>query len=595
MSKKRGVRASLLILIALSFALTACGTDGGLPPQATPTAVYTAASDTPVEGGRTTPQPEAPGTAALNAASGFDCARVNQIPVAECAALVALYNSSNGTNWADNSGWLVTNTPCTWSGLDCTDGHVSQINLLYNELTGTLPPELGNLSHLYLLGLWGNQLHGTIPAELGKLSELGFLDLSGNLLTGNPPAELGELENLQVLSLAHNQFGGPIPSVLGKVASLESLDLSHNQFDGPLPAELGDLVNLTQLRLSHNQLSGVIPTAFGNLSQLYELDLSYNQLSGSVPESLTHIGQRTLWGNQLDGTITADGQAPFSVDYKGVHFSADPSLATSIWPEVIPATPVPKALDGPSYWLAIPEYIRFTFGDPSHSPGRKRMGFNLAAEAQILVFRLAELADMNPLVQSQIESLRKLLAERGTVPAGELPLLPLTNSAQVFHAQVQYFDSGNIQGLRFISQHSQDPAPIVLSQELFYTFQGFTADGAYYVAAFFSLTTAALPDTLEVADWEAFHANYDAYLVETTAVLDQLPLAEFTHDLALLDAVIMSLQVEPDKALSGAETTPSSLPLVVPPAGLVYRADALSGRLRWQRRCVTRCSYRHGE
>ncbi len=549
MCKKQSVVTSLLILIALSLAFAACGPGGGIPRQATPTAVNTAVSDTVVERGETTPQPEAAGTAALDAASGFDCTGVNQIPIAECAALVALYNSSNGTNWADNSGWQVTNTPCTWSGLDCTDGHISQINLIYNELTGTLPPELGDLSHLSALGLWGNQLHGPIPAELGKLSELGFLDLSGNLLTGSPPAELGELKKLRVLSLAHNQFGGPIPSAWGKVASLESLDLSYNRFDGPVPAELGDLVHLTQLRLSHNQLNGAIPDTLGNLSQLYELDLSYNQLSGPIPESVTHVDQCILWGNQLEGTITTDGQAPFTGSYMGVHFSADPSLATSIWPEVKPATPLPDVLDGPSYWLAMPEHIRFTFADPDLPLERRRMGFSLATEAQILVFPMAELAEINPMTQTQIETLRSLLAERGTIPPGELPLLPLTNSAQVFHTQAQYLEFGNIQGLRFISQHSQDPHPIMLSQELFYTFQGFTDDDAYYVAAFFPLTTDVLPDTIEVKDWDAFHANYDTYLSETTAVLDQLPPAEFTPDLALLDAMIMSIQLEPDRAL----------------------------------------------
>jgi hypothetical protein len=94
-------------------------------------------------------------------------------------------------------------------------------------------------------------------------------------------------------------------------------------------------------------------------------------------------------------------------------------------------------------------------------------------------------------------------------------------------------------------------------QELFYTFQGFTADGVYYVAAFFPLTTAVLPDTIEVDNWESFHANYDTYLSETTSVLDQLSPTEFTPDLTLLDAVVTSLRVEPDSALFGESTSPS--------------------------------------
>lgn len=539
------VSLSLALLFSL-FLLAACGTGTISSLQTTPAAVNTFSPATAV-GDKTTPVPELLATTTPNGAVRFDCASVNQIPFAECTALVALYTSTNGPDWADNSGWLATNTPCTWSGITCEGGHVRAIHLLYNELTGTLPPELGNLSQLSTLGLWVNQLRGPIPVELGELSALGFLDLSGNRLTGPLPAELGELANLQMLSLAHNQLSGPIPSALGKLGNLHSLDLSYNQLSGAIPAELDDLVNLNTLRLSYNQLNGTIPAVLGSLSKLTELDLSYNQLRGAVPESVTQIAQRSLWGNRLEGTVTGNGQDPIAVDYGGVYFTADPSLAVSVWPEVIPATFSP---DGDFFWYAAPEHVRFTFANPPLLPGRSRMGINLASEAQILVYPVAGLAELDPLVQEQVEALQSLLAERGPVPEDVLPLLPLTNAAQVFHAQAQYLEFGNIQGLRFISQHSQDPHPIMLSQRLFYTFQGFTDDDTYYVAAFFPLTTPALPDTIEVEDWEAFHANYDTYLLETTVALDQLPPAEFTPDLTLLDAVVTSLRVEPDSAFA---------------------------------------------
>lgn len=547
---KLTVTISLAALsLALLFLLAACGTAAGSSSPATPPAVST------VEEVTTSP------VAMPNTAGGFDCAPVNQIPFAECTALVALYNSTGGPDWADNSGWLATNTPCTWLGIDCAGGHVSHIHLLYNQLTGTLPSELGNLSHLRVLALWANQLQGSMPAELGNLSELIYLDLSGNRLTGPLPAELGNLTKLQTLSLVHNQFSGPIPPLLGAMESLESLDLSYNQFSGAIPAELGNLGNLSGLRLSHNQLSGPIPVTLGNLI-LDVLDLSYNQLSGSIPDSFTRNPNRTLWGNRLDGTISGSSQEPLVVDYKGIHFSADSSLAISIWPEVIPAT---SALEDDPFWYVAPEHLRFTFANPYLLPGRTQMGLNLAVEAQILIYPLAELAAIDPSVATQIATLQGLLAERGPVPAGDLPLLPVTNAAQVFHTQIQYLESSHVQGLRFLTEHSQEARPIV-SQNLFYTFQGFTNDGNYYVAAFFPLTTANLPDKVEVADWETFSLNYAAYLLETTEMLDQLTPAEFTPDLALLDAVVTSLRVEPGNASS-------SLPLVAPPAGLVYRAS----------------------
>lgn len=557
MSKSKHRLPITLITLSLAFLLlpillVACraGTDTRSPLPST--TANQSGSD------KVTPKKETPDTVTPNATVGFDCTNVNQIPTVECKALVALYSSSDGPSWVDHSGWLATVKACTWSGIECTGGHISVISLSYNKLTGVLPPELGNLSQLRGLSLSSNRLYGHIPIELGNLFELDALDLSGNELLGPIPAELSDLPKLRTFSLGNNQLSGSIPPALGNIRSLQTLILSHNQLSGDIPEELGDLAQLNALYLSHNQLGGVIPDALGRLSQLSELDLSYNQLSGPVAEFIAQIGDRSLWGNQLDGTISTNGHAPFSVDYMGVHFSADPSLADSIWPEVKPATALPEAQEGPGYWLAIPEHMRFTFADPSLPTSRRLMGFNLAAEAQILVFPMAELADINPLVQPQIETLRNLLAERGRMPSGELPLLPLTNSAQVFHAQAQYLVSSNIQGLRFISQHSQDPAPILLSQELFYTFQGFTADGAYYVAAFFPLTTAVLPDTIEVDNWDAFHANYDTYLAETTSVLDQLLSTEFTPDLTLLDAVVTSLRVAPDGGLFGGTTSTSS-------------------------------------
>jgi cysteine-rich repeat protein len=65
-----------------------------------------------------------------------------------------------------------------------------------NLLTGSIPPELGNLAALQRLLLYDNQLSGVIPPELGSLSALLYTYLDGNALVGPVPVELMDLVGL---------------------------------------------------------------------------------------------------------------------------------------------------------------------------------------------------------------------------------------------------------------------------------------------------------------------------------------------------------------------------------------------------------------
>ncbi len=234
------------------------------------------------------------------------CDGVSQIPQLECSALEALYNSTDGDNWDNNSGWLDTNTPCNWYGMVCSGGHVTELDLDNNQLSGAIPPELGNLSNLQELRLYTNRLSGSIPPELGNLSNLWWLLLGGNQLSGAIPPELGNLSNLQQLHLGNNQFSGEIPPELGNLSNLQRLYLYDNQLSGTIPPELGNLFNLQRLYLYDNQLSGTIPPELGNLSNLWWLYLYDNQLSGAIPPelgNLSNLQRLSLYDNQLSGAI----------------------------------------------------------------------------------------------------------------------------------------------------------------------------------------------------------------------------------------------------------------------------------------------------
>ena len=246
-------------------------------------------------------------TSLASAESGWKgCSNVSEVPVGECEALVALYNSTNGTGWKDNTGWLQTNTPCSWHGVSCSGGNVTQLTLGENRLNGTIPSELANLSRLRKIWLFTNQLSGEIPATLGSLPELQKLKLSGNRLSGNIPEILSNLSELQELNLRVNQLSGEIPAVLANLSELKKLDLYDNKLNGNIPKELGNLSELRQLSLRSNRLNGTIPAALGNLSSLQSLSLCVNRLSGKIPPELGNLSSLQhldLSNNRLSGDI----------------------------------------------------------------------------------------------------------------------------------------------------------------------------------------------------------------------------------------------------------------------------------------------------
>jgi len=215
------------------------------------------------------------GTAAITAQNGsaLGSAEVT-VGNPDRAVLVALYHSTGGDQWANNTNWL-QNTPLGhWHGVETDQqGYVTRLDLRSNGLDGSIPPELGNLTRLVVLYLHANRLSGPIPSELGNLSKLSRLFLNDNDLTGPIPSELGNLSKLRDLILSDNDLADPIPSELGKLSNLRRLSLSDNDLTGPIPPELGNLSSLLSLDLSDNDLTGPIPPELGNLSSLLSLTL----------------------------------------------------------------------------------------------------------------------------------------------------------------------------------------------------------------------------------------------------------------------------------------------------------------------------------
>ncbi len=154
----------------------------------------------------------------------------------------------------------------------------------HQQLHGSIPPELGNLTHLRFLSLSHNALTGSIPSTLGQLTELQELFLDYNQLSGLIPPQFGKLEHLRGLFVDHNQLSGQIPDELGELIQLQDLDLEDNQLWGEIPAALERLINLHGLFLRNNDLSGSLPPELKHLRHLRFLYLSGNRLSFPLPD-----------------------------------------------------------------------------------------------------------------------------------------------------------------------------------------------------------------------------------------------------------------------------------------------------------------------
>jgi hypothetical protein len=230
------------------------------------------------------------------------------IPPAEREALIALYNSTNGDNWLNNSKKWKTNgefsapgTEKDWYGITVSGDHVTKIDLSNNNLDGTIPGELSNLSYLTHLYLHSNQIKEIKPG-VGNIQNLTHLYLYSNQLTGIPPG-LGNLSNLEYLYLDRNQITG-IPPELGNLQNLTHFYIYSNKLT-EIPPELGNLPELQQLLLGNNLLTDTIPSQLYKLPELELLGLNGNRLKGfpSELDQLPELRVLRLSGNMLKGEI----------------------------------------------------------------------------------------------------------------------------------------------------------------------------------------------------------------------------------------------------------------------------------------------------
>ena len=245
----------------------------------------------------------------------------SQVLEQDSLALVAIYNSTNGNNWYNNSHWLDEFWPVElWFGVEIENYRVVQINLPYNNLAGDIPSEIGNLDSLSIFDIGYNSVY-SIPSSIGNLITLDTLALYACEINLLPP-EIGNLSDLNYINICYteittlpDEIGGltgleylfgwdgvleSIPESIGNLTSLKEINLSLNDISN-LPASIGNCTNLIRLQLNANEIPEV-PVEIGNLVNLEYLILGGNYISALPDEIfyLTALRYLNFAANDLD-------------------------------------------------------------------------------------------------------------------------------------------------------------------------------------------------------------------------------------------------------------------------------------------------------
>ena len=171
---------------------------------------------------------------------------------------------------------------------------LSSLNLGYNHFTGLLPPILSKLQHL---NISQNGFHGPIISsprtQFRYPDDIDVIDISFNSFSGLDIFSgdgIQAFSNLRQLHFDGNNLNTDLPSSLDSLSSLSVLSGSRCRLTGRIPQEaIGRLSNLKVLSLSENELTGNIPSTIGNLQKLQVLELYDNNLDGRIPDSLLQL------------------------------------------------------------------------------------------------------------------------------------------------------------------------------------------------------------------------------------------------------------------------------------------------------------------
>ncbi|KAH7546179.1 hypothetical protein FEM48_Zijuj01G0173100 [Ziziphus jujuba var. spinosa] len=207
---------------------------------------------------------------------------------------------------------------CSWRGVFCDASKEQVIELGASGLglSGTIPDTtIGKLTKLQILDLSNNRITG-LPSDLWSLSSLKILNLSLNQISGSLPNNIGNFGLLQSIDLSSNNLSGEIPESITSLVSLQELRLDRNRFEQSIPTGILSCESLVHIDLSSNRLNGSLPDGFfAAFPKLKTLNLAGNEIYGRGSDflELKSITTLNISGNLFQDSVIEIFKEPLEV------------------------------------------------------------------------------------------------------------------------------------------------------------------------------------------------------------------------------------------------------------------------------------------
>lgn len=251
-------------------------------------------------------------------------------------------------------------------------------------------------------------------------------------------------------------------------------------------------------------------------------------------------------------------------------------LAEKVAAETRPA--VASEPQTPAFAAGLPEHVRIKFADDVLTneyvdPQQRQVLVIPIAE---YLAKFADTPDTQKDIQDQIVTLKTLLRRRSTRVAEPITVMPPFNAAQIFRSRIKHLKFKGGTGVRFVTAYAQDTLPIT-SADIFYTFQGLTDDGKYYVSAFIPVRTQLLTESRDKVPQKELDdsANrFDSYLRTITRKLEGAKPDAFTPNMNAIDVVMQSIELVAPPVEAAPAEAQTATEATATPAAAATTGDA---------------------